>query len=634
MLQVQTPFQQFFDLDGDPLDNGDIYIGGVNQNPQTDPIAIFWDEAGTQPAAQPLKTSNGYLVRNGTPARVYVNESDYSMTVRDVKGRVVFTALDSTSLADSSKIMFIQAGIGAVEREAQSKMREFISVEDFGAVGDGTTDDTLAIQAALNTGPFTQIEFPPGVYLTGPLTVGPDVRLVGRGMTISQLKLKSGSSGALLTIQNGTHTTLQDIGLDGNKSGNPLGGSCVVIDGAELTGNGLWFNFVGFFNAKTFGLYQTGTYSKISITNCVVEGCDFDGIALTTAGGSLIQGNRCVSNGRFGILVQTDYCRIEGNICQNNGVTMAGGAGIGVVGGEFIIALGNNCFGNTGHGIQFNDVANGVQSSNVCHNNTISGLDCYNSRYCTVSSNTSFLNTVRGIEIDSASYYCAVLGNIVYRNLETGISIFRSASTIIVGNHSTENGAGGSAQYGIRLWDDANTLPSSNCRIIGNNCTDDRGGSATQQFGISIENNATGIILVGNTLLPNVNKAVNLVSGEILYSVANQGYNLSKKAAALTLQNGWVAYDANWQSPASFVDPVGIVRVVGAMKSGTVTPTTVVATLPVGQRPIKVAGPFRLYAIGGGAASVYVLTNGDIVAQATLDATLTSLDGITFEAGQ
>ena len=65
--------------------------------------------------------------------------------------------------------------VGAINRPINEKLSDSISVKDFGAVGDGVTDDTVAIQAALDTcviGTTAQtIYFPPGVYLTGELNI-------------------------------------------------------------------------------------------------------------------------------------------------------------------------------------------------------------------------------------------------------------------------------------------------------------------------------------------------------------------------------------------------------------------------------------------------------------------------------
>jgi len=67
--------------------------------------------------------------------------------------------------SDIANVLFLQAGTGAVSRSAQNKMRDIISVKDFGATGDGTTDDTTAIQAALDSAAGSAIVyFPYGVY--------------------------------------------------------------------------------------------------------------------------------------------------------------------------------------------------------------------------------------------------------------------------------------------------------------------------------------------------------------------------------------------------------------------------------------------------------------------------------------
>ena len=82
----------------------------------------------------------------------------------------------------SDWIGFEPAGSGAVARSAQDKLRETVSVKDFGAVGDGVTDDTAAIQAALNSG-TKEIHITQGTYrITSTLTIsGNGYRIVQAG---------------------------------------------------------------------------------------------------------------------------------------------------------------------------------------------------------------------------------------------------------------------------------------------------------------------------------------------------------------------------------------------------------------------------------------------------------------------
>jgi hypothetical protein len=89
---VEIPYPLFTDADGSPLENGYIFIGQSGLNAQTNPINIYWDANSTQPAAQPIRTLNGYAVYNGTPSRFFANE-DYSIIVKNSKGMTVFSAL-------------------------------------------------------------------------------------------------------------------------------------------------------------------------------------------------------------------------------------------------------------------------------------------------------------------------------------------------------------------------------------------------------------------------------------------------------------------------------------------------------------------------------------------------------------
>jgi hypothetical protein len=67
-----------------------------------------------------------------------------------------------TGTTPATNVPYNQGGTGAIDRTAQVKLQETVSVKDFGAVGDGVTDDTAAIQAALDAS--STVSFPAGTY--------------------------------------------------------------------------------------------------------------------------------------------------------------------------------------------------------------------------------------------------------------------------------------------------------------------------------------------------------------------------------------------------------------------------------------------------------------------------------------
>lgn len=163
-LSIQPPYPLITDIDGQPLEDGYIWIGAANLPPIGNPIAVYWDAALTIPAAQPIRTRGGYPVNAGTPARLYVG-SDYSILVQNKNGSAIYSAPAATERLsdvvvtgiDSSEVTFLQAGSGAVVRTAQSKMRDAVSVFDYippsehAAIQAGTStyDCTAAIAQAI-----------------------------------------------------------------------------------------------------------------------------------------------------------------------------------------------------------------------------------------------------------------------------------------------------------------------------------------------------------------------------------------------------------------------------------------------------------------------------------------------------
>lgn len=104
-LSIQPTYPIFTDIDGQPLENGYIWIGTKNLNPQTNPINVYWDSALTIQATQPIRTLGGYPSNSGTPARLYVN-SDYSIRVQNRNGSTVYSAPASTERYNGSVISF------------------------------------------------------------------------------------------------------------------------------------------------------------------------------------------------------------------------------------------------------------------------------------------------------------------------------------------------------------------------------------------------------------------------------------------------------------------------------------------------------------------------------------------------
>lgn len=149
--------------------------------------------------------------------------------------RLTYDLPSTASGKGAALVGFSQTGTGAVGRTTQDKLRDTASVKDFGAKGDGTTDDTAAITAAIaafpnqgspNWKPWVLV-FPPGRYLVsntisiknqqGSTVFGYGAELYGNfNGTVLQIGDTSGVNDVLWAEFKGLTVTQANTGLSAN----------------------------------------------------------------------------------------------------------------------------------------------------------------------------------------------------------------------------------------------------------------------------------------------------------------------------------------------------------------------------------------------------------------------------------
>ncbi len=163
--------QRYFDVvqnrQGTAVVGATVTVYDANGN-----LATLYSNNSNAASSNPVYTNSdgeyAFYAANGTYS-ITIALAGYATETKP--GVVLFDPSDAQT---ANQINFLQAGTGAVTRTAQSKLRDVVSVKDFGAVGDGVTDDTAAIQAAIDglaTNGGTLL-LPPGTYkISSTLTI-------------------------------------------------------------------------------------------------------------------------------------------------------------------------------------------------------------------------------------------------------------------------------------------------------------------------------------------------------------------------------------------------------------------------------------------------------------------------------
>lgn len=369
-----------------------------------------------------------------------------------------------------------------------------ISVLDYGAVGDGSTDDGPAVQLAINAvaalGRGT-IVFPTGksyfmntqVNVCNNLVVmGYGARIIaGRAWAHIDAPLFKNFTAAKMSIAPGTITASENVAFYG-----------LEFDGQDTGGAS------GVSNANMHGLFICmGNRTDVAsgVNGFTVQDCylhDFDGAGVFTYGGENIN----ISDNRFV------------NFFVNDVLSIGSGLSLTDVDGFVVDA---NVFDHTGaswswHGmtiLDFNSRSkNGTVSNNVIRNmNQGDGISCEGNTFDNLENVTFVGNMIRdcigdGIGVDNCTQV-VVSGNTIQDIGGTGVLIGQTERLIIDGNSIINCGLG--AIYGS----------GDKITIIGNNITGTSYLDSTYQ--------GDGILLVP-TATSDSNSA--LISGNYLKDIA------------------------------------------------------------------------------------------------------------------
>lgn len=314
-----------------------------------------------------------------------------------------------------------------------------VSVTSFGVKGDGSTDDTTKLQAALNSvagaggGRLTVPNTGAAYVISNTIVIPDSVEFVGVGYPT--LKMTSASVSRMISFSNTTDSSVRGFILDGNSSVTPTDALVVFLN---------------------------------TTSNCVLEDCDFINAPSASTGTVVLSGSGIVD------------CHVI-----DNRFTSPEGTAIGLAGCQRCTVAFNYFVDGGGFGIHM--TASATKNLILANHGNNTALEVIGMNY------TCSLNTIQGNHCEAtgdngisiSGDYNTVTGNVCVLNDNAGIGVWGSYNSI-TGNVCKNNRQGGLSTWaGIWVHSGFGGRGSYNT-ITGNTCDDDQ-AVKTQAYGVRIE---------------------------------------------------------------------------------------------------------------------------------------------------
>ena len=441
-------------------------------------------------------------------------------------------------------------------RDLQTRLSEVINVKDYGAAGDGVTDDTTALQAALTAGTGKAVFIPAGTYLTGTVSVGSNTLVFGVGAA-SILKAKASLNSWVLTnsipVAGNTNITLRDFLVDGNKASQASGSRYGVY--FSRVSRSLVSNVVCQ-NCGQDGMLMGSSASATGCSDIVVRDCLFltnDRNGISNVAGDRITVDGCTVIGCAGTSAtendgidfepndstqSVSYCRIVNCTVRSVGGAAKSGCGIGMVnavGGTMVGNVVEHCIvtGCGSEGILWQLCSDAVASNNVLTGNGVDATQTKHAIYLNSTPNGRVVNntiTAHGTAAQAGSGVFVIVGDraqIVGNRISAcygwGIDARGSLNGAITGNLLWNNGVASAGTYSAIHFQTASAVVPANWVVTGNRAYDTAGGSGNQAYGIYMDN-ASQITICDNDFTGNRTGHISY-SGTDHYAANNRGFN-------------------------------------------------------------------------------------------------------------